>query len=204
MALQTRNGLARIMKFPKVNRSWLNKRSDTAAGTSDGTPVANRPEQTPTNAALVAMSNSYRGTIPLLVGPGIDKTRTFFLSEIAPLVISMTNGMQDGMDVLRQVMQEEPQASEYFNAMNQMLSVALKTKMASFVANHCSLSRAEHETFMQEIFNKPKEPQSVADAIRSLADSGKSETPAGNIGGPKPSRRALRRANIVNQKTQPT
>lgn len=166
-------------------KMWSNKSLATKTGTS-----AAAAEGTPTNAVLVSMAKDYKDKLPALLGPGIDNTRTFFLADIAPAVMAMTNGLQDGLDVLRQAMEEEPQASKYFNAMNNMLDVALRTKMANFVANHCNLSLEERTIFLKEVFTAPQET-STAKIIKELAISGSQDTPLGSA--PKVDRRGRAR-----------
>lgn len=157
----------------KANKMWSNARPQPS---KDGNGIA------PTNSVLVAISKDYKEKMPAIIGPGIENTRTFFLSDIAPSVMSMTNGLQDGFDVLKQVMGEEPQASQYFNAMNSMLGIALKTKMAVFIAQHCNLSKEEREIFLREVFETKKDPETVtAKVIKDLADSGSKDTPVGNV-----------------------
>lgn len=165
----------------KPNKMWSDQRP---ANKKDVTSV------TPTNSVLIAMAKDYKEKMPAIIGPGIENTRTFFLADIAPSVMAMTNGLQDGFDVLKQVMDEEPQASQYFNAMNTMLGIALKTKMANFIAKHCNLSAYEKEIFIREVFDKPDKADVVtAKVIRDLANSGTKDTPLGV----RPDRRARAR-----------
>lgn len=165
----------------KPNKMWSNQRP---ARKKDDTGLI------PTNSVLIEIAKDYKEKMPTIIGPGIENTRSFFLSDIAPSVMAMTNGLQDGFDVLKQVMGEEPQAAQYFNAMNAMLGIALKTKMANFIANHCGLTPEEKEIFIREVFDKPDKPEALtAKIIRDLAASGSKDTPLGA----RPDRRARAR-----------
>lgn len=172
----------------KPNKMWSNQRPPSK---KDDTGL------TPSNAVLVEMAKDYKEKMPTIIGPGIENTRNFFLTDIAPSVMAMTNGLQDGFDVLKQVMGEEPQASQYFNAMNTMLGVALKTKMANFIAGHCNLSPEEKEIFIREVFDKPDKAETVtAKVIRDLAERGQSDTP---LGVKPPDRRARARLAKIGE-----
>lgn len=153
------------------------------------------PKHTPTNQVLIRMVKEYRADMPELLKDGIESTRSFFLKDIAPTVVSMMNGLQDGHDILKQAMLEEPQTTEYFNAMNGMLKLALHTKMSTFIAKHTKLNAEERAIFLNEVF-APKASHSITDIIKDLANKGKANTPVGDSAPQYTSRKDKRRDNL--------
>jgi hypothetical protein len=131
-----------------------------------------RPETEPVNLPLLELVKTYKANLPLVLKPKVEKAREFFLNEIVPTVLAVSNGMQDGVDVARGALEDEPDASAYVNAMNQMVSTALRVKMANFTRQVCNLNQQESEVFLDLIFRPPKDDVGKAsEIIRRLADT---------------------------------
>ena len=143
------------------------------------------PRQPAMNQVLVDLGKAYQVKSPDLLGPGINAARDFFINVIAPKITALDNGLQDGVEVLRLAMGEEPQAGKYFHALKSMMEQALQVRMASFISQQCELSDKECELFLSLVLgpresNTPdKQLLAIGDLIKSLGNDAKA--PGGHI-----------------------
>jgi hypothetical protein len=114
--------------------------------------------------------------------------------------------MQDGFDVLKLMMGEAPNVSNIYKPMQDMMTLALRLKMASFIATQVGLSDQEKPAFYKLVFSSslPKgggenssEYLVVADLIKSLAAEGASNPPQGNIVNRRREARALKKLTAI-------
>ena len=147
-------------------------------------PPPARPRQPPMNQALVDLGKAYQLKSPELLGPGINEARDFFINVIAPKITALDNGLQDGVEVLRLAMGEEPQAGKYFHTLKAMMDQALQVRMSSFIAKQCELSDKEHELFISLALGNREKEKTIADLIRELGSD--SKTPLGNTEDQRP------------------
>lgn len=140
----------------------------------------------PSNQLLLTRTTTYAASAADSLRPGIDGSREFLLNDLVPPLLAMQNGLQDGFDVLRLMMGEEPtSAGAIYNPMQQLLALALKTKMTTFIAKHANLSPAETKVFLELALlgdsngaaETDRKYLAVNELIKSLANSGKSNTP---------------------------
>ena len=140
---------------------------------------------TPSNQLLLTRTTSYAAGAANALRPGIDGSREFLLNDLVPPLLAMQNGLQDGFDVLRLMMGEEPtSAGSIYNPMQQLLALALKTKMTTFIAKHANLSPAETKVFLELALlgdahgsgETDRKYLAVNELIKSLANSGQSNT----------------------------
>ena len=150
------------------------------------------------NQALVDLSKTYQAGTPLVLAPGINAARDFLINVIAPKLLALDNGLQDGVEVLRLAMEEEPQAGKYFHTLHAMLDQALKIKMASFIAQQCELTAEERTLFLELTLRKDQDKKpNIADLIKELG--GDAKTPMGNNPDvrPGPNARQLKRQQMA-------
>lgn len=137
------------------------------------------PAKPATNQVLVDMGKAYLENVPALLGPSINNARDFLINVIAPQLTALENGLQDGIEVLRVAMDEEPHAGKYINSLRTMMDHALQVKMANFIAKQCSLDTNEYELFMDLALSRHKETGTnrqllaVNDLIKSLGGESK-------------------------------
>lgn len=149
-------------------------------------PPVNRisiPEtpRVPMNQALVDLGKFYQSDSPRVLAPKINAARDFLINVIAPKVLALENGLQDGVEVLRLALEEEPQAGKYFNTLRTMMEQALRVKMANFMSQHCELNAEEKLIFMDLALTRDtqdKKQLTLADLIKELGSDPK--TPMGN------------------------
>jgi hypothetical protein len=143
---------------------------------------------TPSNAALLLRTKEYSKQVADILKPGIDSAREFVLQELFPPMLALQNGLQDGFDVLKLMLGESPSFNEIYVPLQALQQLALRTKMASFVAANSGLSESEVGTFtrlalsdLQPAAETDRQYKSVEDLIRSLAASGSSNTALGKV-----------------------
>lgn len=154
----------------------------------------------PMNQALVDLGKLYQADSPRVLSPKINAARDFLINVIAPKVLALENGLQDGVEVLRLALEEEPQAGKYFNTLRVMMEQALRVKMANFMAQHCDLDAEEKKIFMNlTLVNEAAEKKqpTLADLIKELGSDPK--TPMGNNPDvrPGPNPRQLKRQQMA-------
>lgn len=162
----------------------------------------------PVNQALVDLSKQYQKDTPNVLAPRINAARDFLINVIAPSLLALDNGLQDGVEVLRLAMEEEPQAGKYFNMLHTMMEQALRVKMANFISEQCGLNEQERFMFLElslrkEADRKPPQ-QTIVDLIKELG--GDAKTPLGNSEKPAPNPRLQRRQKMamLNRETDST
>lgn len=153
-------------------------------------PLPEPPKAQATNQVLVDLGKSYLDNAAVLLGPNINNARDFLINVIAPQLTALENGLQDGIEVLRVAMDEEPHAGKYVNTLRTMMDHALQVKMANFIARQCSLDPNEYEIFMDLALSRNRETNTnrqllaVNDLIKSLGGENK-EGLTGEGGDPK-------------------
>jgi hypothetical protein len=152
------------------------------------------------NQGLVDLGKAYQAQTPAVLAPGINAARDFLINVIAPKLLALDNGLQDGVEVLRLAMEEEPQAGKYFHTLHSMLDQALKIKMASFIAQQCELTAEERTLFLELTLRRDsdkKAQSNIADLIKELG--GDAKTPMGNNQDvrPGPNARQLKRQQMA-------
>mgnify|MGYP003402571023 CR=1 FL=1 len=169
VALLPSDALDGIMKFPR--KSYGNDK----AVPHSARILPEVPSKVPaTNQVLVDLGKEYLKNAPMLLGPDINNARDFLINVIAPQLTALENGLQDGIEVLRVAMDEEPHAGKYINSLRTMMDHALQVKMANFIAKQCNLDSSEYELFMDLALSRHKETDTnrqllaVNDLIKSL------------------------------------
>jgi hypothetical protein len=77
------------------------------------------------------------------VAPNIDKSREFFLTEIAPLVLGISNGLQDAKEILERAFEEPADTQHLFASIEDSMQKAILAKIISFVQDYSSLKDSE-------------------------------------------------------------
>lgn len=156
----------RRLKFP----SPLKRNPVTLdAALPDQDNAVDRDKQ-PTNAELILAANQFQKDLPDMLDRTIRSTRDFFLSTVAPRVISVKNGMQDALDVIRLVAEEEPQATEYVNLMNSLTRDAMFLKVARHVALVSNLGPVEFSLLLKSSLRLDVAPADVAAMLQEDRD----------------------------------
>lgn len=139
-SLLTPSKKGRRFEKPKVNNPVV---LDTQW--ENGHPTTNRPK--PLNQEIIELSNVYKEELPNLLKEKIDEARNFFLHSLVPLIVSLDNGIQDGIEILKNAVEEEPDASEVTAMLSQSVKDAMFVKINSYVGKHLMLSEAEQAAY---------------------------------------------------------
>lgn len=165
---------------------------------------------TPSNLALIKRTKTYGKDLAKALKPEIDSAREFLLKELFPPMLALHNGMQDGFDVMRLMIDETPAVAEVLGPMEQMLTLALRIKMATFISKHASLSAQELSTFMhialdnlRAVKENNSQYKAIGELIQSLANSGDSNPAVGSQRSPRRVLRELNRQKHLREESKP-
>jgi hypothetical protein len=100
----------------------------------------------PLNKELLKLAEAYRKQLPQLMDANLNQVRTFFLEEIAPLLLSTSNGLSDAKEVLAAALEEEPAVANYFSRIEKAVDTAVEVRILNFVI---SLSKLDNDTRAQ-------------------------------------------------------
>lgn len=152
------------MKFPKLKDRVLVKKPEV-----------------PTNSHLIDLSRNYKTTLPSKLRTRIEATREFLTEDIALAQLSILNGFQDGSDILRLAMEDEPSVGSYFSQLKNLTDLAIKVKMAGFVISNMGLSHEEKKVFLSLAFKETPVDESTVllRTLEKIAKDGKNNSPVG-------------------------
>ena len=100
------------------------------------------------NAHIIERISKYKVELPKLLEPKIVEVREFFLTEIVPLVIALQAGYEDGHEVLKSSIGEEPDTRVYAKALSEFLLEACVAKMFSFIGRYSDLTTDELQCYL--------------------------------------------------------
>ena len=109
----------------------------------------------PVNQVTLDRAAKYRDKeLPKLLRDPINATRDFFLREVAPLALSVSNGLLEATDVLKETFQEDPAVGPYIKRMEDLAYQAVEIKMISFITTLFKLTPDETSRFMVSVYSK--------------------------------------------------
>lgn len=162
------------------------------------------------NQVLIELTAHYKAEMPGLLLPGVTSARKFIVEEITPMILGLTNGVQDGLEIIKNVFDEEPQASEVVATVNHFMKDAMRAKIACYVAKHCRLDANELRMYLFTSFaadNNSDMRELIESIVKVNANNGQKELPPmqkiPNVRRPK-KEPALRVRRVRNSKATPT
>ena len=75
----------------------------------------------PANQQSIDIAKAYRRALPKLLRNSIPTVRDFFLKDIAPISLGVSNGLLDAHDILHHALDEEVDTTQYINKIVNML-----------------------------------------------------------------------------------
>lgn len=109
---------------------------------------------TPVNQESIRLGKKYREELPAVLESKIERTRQFFLNEIAPYLLACSNGLQDAKDVMESAFNEEADVQPLFNKIENAVSLAMDIRILHFAKEIAGLSEIEAKQFMVIAFSK--------------------------------------------------
>ena len=110
--------------------------------------------RTPLNKALLEQAKLYRKQLPSLMEKHVDEVKQFFLNEIAPLLLSTSNGLQDAREILASALEEEPAVSTYFSRIEKAVDTAVEIRILNFVSKLSGLDPTMRSQFLMLTLTK--------------------------------------------------
>lgn len=136
------------------------------------------PTLAPVNEEALKLGKVYRGKLPGLIGDNMLLVRDFFLSEIAPLLLASSNGIEDAKEILANALEEDPAVLKYSRRLESMVDLALDIKMSAFVASVCGLTTEQSRLLSHQLFNKENGGESLKEILSRMF-------PVSNMPGPQ-------------------
>lgn len=130
------------------------KLNDPFSREADASLEGELSTRTPLNKELLRLAEEYRLQLPSLMEANIGEVRTFFLTEIAPLLLATSNGLQDAKEVLAAALEEEPAVSSYFSRIEKAVDVAVEVKILNFVTKISRLGPQLRNQFLLMTLSK--------------------------------------------------
>lgn len=101
----------------------------------------------PINQPLISRANQYKTDLPPLVRENIKRVQEFFLVEVLPFMMAVSNGLDDATDIAKLALEEEPQALAFKKFVVQVTNEAIKAKTVNFIQSLAELNPQEERMF---------------------------------------------------------
>lgn len=126
----------------------------------------------PLNKEMLKLAEAYRQQLPALMQKRMVEVRTFFLEEIAPLLLSTSNGLGDAKEILEAALEEEPAVSNYFSRIEKAVDTAVEVRILNFVIGLSNLTPAMRSQFLLLTLTKGgashESSQAIVSALQQL------------------------------------
>ena len=166
-------------KDPEKITPYLIEEHDRISSPGHETPLNDPLSSTiPANAANLQIAERYREALPRLLSEVIPNTRDFFLKEIAPMSLGISNGLMDAHDILVKALDEEDvDTAPYISRIEQLAVIALEQKMITFVQGQLKLNEEESKRFLYGVLSKEVRSEDLSSLLMSILHPKKTEEP---------------------------
>lgn len=123
----------------------------------------------PVNLEMLDLGKKLRKKLPSLLEDKITDMRDFFLTELSPLMLAASNGLEDAQEALQNALGEETDSSIYVRRIERMLDVAVDIRILAFLSEYIGMTDAEKQLFTYLVFNKESSSDSKERLSKMLA-----------------------------------
>lgn len=121
----------------------------------DISETAEEAASVPVNQHLVDRAEAYRHELAVLIGDRNDTTREFMLTEVIPQAMSLTNGLQDSMDVVKLAMDGSfSSGKQVVHTFESLTSLSVYLKILGHISKTMSLTEQEDRILRLIIFSQ--------------------------------------------------
>lgn len=97
----------------------------------------------PVNKEILLQTKRVKREMPEMLSGHICDARDFFLNELAPMLIGMSNGLQDAKEILEGAFDEVADTQHLFTMLEDSLQKAVLVKSVSFIQKYADLNTQE-------------------------------------------------------------
>ena len=137
-------------------------------------PIDPMSTNVPLNRELMKKGAELRKKFPELLEGRMTAMREFFLTELAPILLASSNGLEDAGEILKNALEEDVDVRPYFTRLERMLDVALEVRMADFICQFAGLSAPQRKVLTYLLFSKDTSNglpiSKILSAMQSLPD----------------------------------
>lgn len=149
----------RTTAYPSIEdlQPFINGHQKINNANSNEKSAVDLPEMSsliPVNAENLRISKEYRKQLPLLMNNKLELTQNFFLHEVAPSLLALSNGLQDAKEILETTLDEKSDTDNLFHKIENAVGLALDVKIMNFAISVIGLDVKEAKEFKLLAFSK--------------------------------------------------
>ena len=162
------------MEGPRIRVRKVLSKPTTNLTESD--PREELPPPVPTNKEILDRSKHYGEELSGLMSRHVVETREFFLREIFPIALSLTNGFADANDVLTNQLGDSTSGAPLMQLMEGYSMNAIRAKMIEFVSKKFNLNDKEASIYLARTiasdqgFNNARSLETLLHEMQSVAN----------------------------------